>query len=58
MYNDFILVGPENDSLNLKEKAAENIDEAFKLIAEKKQNSYQEEIDQELMLRKRYLEAV
>ena len=36
MYNDFILVGPENDSLNLKEKAAENIDEAFKLIAEKK----------------------
>ena len=36
MYNDFILVGPESDSLNLKEKAPENIDEAFKLIADKK----------------------
>lgn len=34
MYNDFILVGPENDPLNLKEDSPDNILEGLKTIAE------------------------
>ena len=36
MYNDFILAGSKEDKLKIKEKTPENIDEAFKLIAENK----------------------
>src|SRR5699024_1919307 len=34
MYNDFILVGPEDDPLNLKEDNPDNILEGLKTIAE------------------------
>lgn len=33
MYNDFVLLGPKNDSLNLKEKADSNIAEALSIIS-------------------------
>lgn len=36
MYNDFIIVGPKEDSAKLKEKAPNNAAEAFKLLAEGK----------------------
>ena len=36
MYNDFILVGPSKDGLDLKKEAPNDIEKAFKLIADKK----------------------
>ncbi len=36
MYNDFILVGPSKDGLELKKEAPNDIEKAFKLIADKK----------------------
>lgn len=36
MYNDFVIVGPENDPLKLKEKASTDPIEAFKLISTNK----------------------
>lgn len=36
MYNDFIIVGPKEDTAKLKEKARNNAAEAFKLISESK----------------------
>lgn len=38
MYNDFILIGPEEDTLNLAETASKDIVKAFGLINEGKQN--------------------
>ena len=36
MYNDFILVAPSKDGLDLKKEAPNDIEKAFKLIADKK----------------------
>lgn len=36
MYNDFILVGPSKDGIDLKKEAPNDIEKAFKLIADKK----------------------
>lgn len=37
MYNDFVVLGPTEDSLNLKEKAGSDIIKAFELISEENQ---------------------
>lgn len=37
MYNDFVVLGPTKDSLNLKEKAGSDIIKAFELISEENQ---------------------